>query len=239
MATPKTSMKLMGCIFGFLGAGAAAGAGVAAAHMATFRANANQAVAEVVALDTRESRDSHGHYSTVYYPVVSFTTDAGIKVRKAASTGSTPPAFASGDHVRVFYAPSDPQKFYLDTFFDLWGVSVILGMVGFSFAGVGALIWRMLAVEAARRRLKGTGIKVVAELTGSGPGNVKVNGVAPVVLFARARHPITGQVAELRSNNLWIAPLRQLPRRTIDVYFDQANPKRYYVDAEFVEGQAA
>jgi len=56
-----------------------------------------------------------------YYPVVTFTTPDGKDHSFQSEVGSDPAEFKIGQHVNVYYQPSDPDnKAQINSWYDLW-----------------------------------------------------------------------------------------------------------------------
>jgi hypothetical protein len=73
----------------------------------------------------------------MYYPRVRYVTRSGNPVEFTGSVGSSPPAFDVGEAVGVLYDPAAPEKARIDTFFQLWFPSLLLGGIGLVFAAIG------------------------------------------------------------------------------------------------------
>jgi hypothetical protein len=76
----------------------------------------------------------------MYAPVVRFRLPDGI-VHQVKDLGSGAPDFAVGDHVTVYYAPGDPDRFRLATFGRLWESAILLAGFGFFWLIFGAVAW--------------------------------------------------------------------------------------------------
>ena len=72
-----------------------------------------------------------------YRPVVHFSTEKGEGVEFVSSVGySNGPLFAGyskGQKVQVLYLPAAPNDATINSFFSLWGISSIVGVVGMGF----------------------------------------------------------------------------------------------------------
>lgn len=68
--------------------------------------------------------------TTYYYSDFKFTDKYGNEHRIRSSVGSNPPKFMVGDKVEVLYPENKPRKAKLNTFFSLWGFSLIFGIIG-------------------------------------------------------------------------------------------------------------
>jgi uncharacterized protein DUF3592 len=85
--------------------------------------------------DLFQGSDSDG--GTVYYPRVRFVTQSGDTIEFTGSNGTSPPAFEVGETVSVLYDPTSPGNARIDTFFQLWLLPIILGVMGSISAAVG------------------------------------------------------------------------------------------------------
>src|SRR5207302_6885544 len=68
--------------------------------------------------------------STVYFPVIRFTTGAGVTVTATSKTARSG-GYQSGKTIRVLYDPSQPDKMEIDAFWSRW-----LMVIGASFLAV-------------------------------------------------------------------------------------------------------
>lgn len=77
-----------------------------------------------------------------YFPEVRFQTSEGREITFQSEMGSNAPSHEIGDKVRVRYSRNQPANAEIDSFFALWGLVLILGLLGgiFSFVGLGILI---------------------------------------------------------------------------------------------------
>jgi len=78
---------------------------------------------------------------------VRFKTADGKSIEFQSTTQSNPPAYYAGQNVTVLYDPGKPNSAAISGLFSIWGVSLILGIIGTVFTGVG------LALVLAGRRL--------------------------------------------------------------------------------------
>ena len=68
--------------------------------------------------------------STSYYPVVAFQDASGREIVFQSRAGSNPPSFRRGERISVLYEPSAPENAQINSFFSLWGMSLIVGGLG-------------------------------------------------------------------------------------------------------------
>lgn len=108
----------------------------------TFLHDAVRARGTVVDLLRSRSGDS-----TVYRPVLTFTTERGETIRFVSSSGSRPPGYSKGEEVAIWYRPAEPQNASVDGFFSLWGGALILGGLGSVFLLIGAALHFVRVLE--------------------------------------------------------------------------------------------
>lgn len=147
-------VRIVGSVFGVVGLGLLAGAGLAVQSTQSFLADAVSAPGTVQGLVARTSTDSDGHRSTTYAPEVRFTTAEGRDITFVSATSSSPPDHQVGDAVEVLYRPQDPAGARIHDWFSLWGLPTILGGMGTVFTVVGG----GLAVATLRGRRTATAL---------------------------------------------------------------------------------
>ena len=81
-------------------------------------------------------------YDTVA-PVIEFTSLTGERFTFVGSVSSSPPAYAVGEDVDVIYERDTPQDALINSFFQLYFVSLITGFLGTIFTGIGIALWRV------------------------------------------------------------------------------------------------
>jgi len=233
-------MKLISFVkytFALIGLGMLIGAFFAYRHTHDFLAEAISAQGTVVDMTESHSRDSSGHSSTYYYPVIEFKDQRGETIRFTSSSGSNPPSYSRGESADILYVPSRPQDASINGFFSLWGAAVILGGIGAIFFLTGGLI--ILFTLLKRRQdeaLRTTGMPVSARFQSvEFNTTIRVNGRSPFVILAQWQNPATSEIHVFQSNNLWFDPSDYVTEdRPITVYIDRNNPKKYYVDLSFL-----
>jgi hypothetical protein len=109
------TIRLIGYAFSAVGTALLLAGLVVASLKASFLAGAERASGEVVSHEpVTSSRSDTGGASTLYRPVVRFTTASGQSVVLRATGSSNPPAYDVGERVTVFYASERPQEGELD-----------------------------------------------------------------------------------------------------------------------------
>ncbi len=169
-------------------------------------------------------------------PTVSFTTLDGTLGEYQSSTCSTPPAFAIGERVAVYYHPQDPERARIDSFTENWIGSLIVGGIGLIFLLIGLVL--VLPPLLARRRaaqLQVSGTPVQAEVVDVElNGALTVNGRSPYRIVAQWLNPQTNKLHVFRSANLWFDPGPYISESLVTVMIDPQNPKRYSMDTRFL-----
>ena len=150
------TLTILKWLFAVLGAGMLIGAAVAAVHTRSFLAQASRAQGTVVALQPRHSRNTttNGTNTTAasdsvtFAPLVRFS-HAGQVIDFTGSTSSNPPRYRIGKTVPVLFLESSPFSAKIDSFFSLWGATMILSILGAVFFLIGG---GMIIVPRMRAR---------------------------------------------------------------------------------------
>jgi Protein of unknown function (DUF3592) len=71
-----------------------------------------------------ERNDSEG--GTLYAPVFTFQDYTGKTHKVVSSTASYPPLGAVGEKIRIVYDPNNANHAKINSFFNLWGVALML-----------------------------------------------------------------------------------------------------------------
>ena len=107
----------------------------------------HSAIASGTIVDLIEERSSDMtsdsmHDEISYFPKVKFQTPSGREVTFQSQTGSGRKAGRIGRTVAVRYRPDQPDVAEIDSFMSLWGVTLVLGVVGAGFlsAGLGMIL---------------------------------------------------------------------------------------------------
>lgn len=216
----------MRLVWVFAVAGIAALAGAATLQQARLEDQASMATATARVADLRNG-----------CPTVEFYTETGARVRYRSNTCSTPPAFALGEPVNVFYAPENPADVQIDSFVENWLGSLILG----AFGAVTLLVSLLILIPGiqGRRRaaeLERTGQPVQADIVEVSMNRMfTINGRSPWKIVAQWQDPTTRTLHVFKSQNLWFDPSRFLPDlKQVRVFIDRQDPKRYSMDTGFL-----
>lgn len=174
------------------------------------------------------------------YPIIAF--DYGGKPYEFESS-YTSSDMESEQPVTVFFPPNEPNKAEIKSFFSLWFLPLFLAVFGIIFGGIGVVGFMVQRNKAdAKNELfvlqKGKKLSLpnaVVNLNTS----YKVNGMSPCTISVQWLDPISNMMYTFTSDNIWYDPSQVVAnKQTIDVYIDQNNPKRYYVDITFLPKSA-
>ncbi len=175
-------------------------------------------------------------YDETNYPLITFDYQG-----KAHEFGSfyKNDDLHDGDTVTVYFPPNEPDKAEVGTFFAVWFLPMFLSIFGVVFGGVG-----VIGIIAQRNKLKDkdelftqqrgkklAGLTAVVSLN----KRLKVNGRSPFIVSATWADPVTQTNYDFVSENLWTDPTPLITNNKVDVYIDESNPKRYYVDISFIK----
>jgi hypothetical protein len=206
-------------------------------YSSTSRFIANAASAQGKVIDLVRSRSNSGSSSeSTYRPVVVFTSPAGRHIEFTSGVGSNPPSHTVGEDVTVLYDPSNPNQARIKSFFSLWFGCVLVLALGVIFAGIGfgMIGFRVRSKDRAAwltqngKRLKTdvTGVELNQALT--------VNGRSPYQIVSQLSDAATNTVRVFHSGNIWFDPSEYIKSRTVDVFVDPGNPKKYVMDTGFL-----
>jgi len=228
--------NLLKYIFALLGAALLVGAFFSYQNTSNFIEEAVETRGTVTDLAYSRSDDS-----VSYYPVVEFQSASGRLVEFQSSSGSNPASYDIGERVSILYRVDEPFSARINGFFSLWGLSLILAIMGGVFFLVGALMILVPLIRQGRgAKLRETGQLVVARLQSVEKNKgLVMNGQSPFRIVTQWQDPATATLHVFRSENLWFDPTDHIPGESINVYIRPDNPKRYWVDTSFLPKMAS
>jgi hypothetical protein len=210
------------------GVGMLAGSGFLYKITSSFLAEAIKAPGTIVALVASKSSDG----TTTYRPIVQFKRPNGQTVSFESSTGSNPARYSQGQRVEVFYRPTAPQDAEINDFFSLWGAPAICGALGaafFAFGG-GFILSRRLR-ERKNAYLLENGRRIETDFQSVELNtSFQVNDRHPFRIVTQWQNPTTAELHIFRSDDIWFDPTAYIKAKTIAVFIDENNLKRYFVD---------
>jgi len=109
-----------------------------------FTQRAKVVTGKVTNYDSYQSyhKDNSGS-TTMYTPTFEYTFNGKIYSHKS-TTSSSSKSFDIGESVEILVDPSDPHSILIHDFFDEWFLSILLGIMGTMFTGMGYLAYRIL-----------------------------------------------------------------------------------------------
>jgi hypothetical protein len=84
---------------------------------------------------------SDSENGVIYTPVFVFEDNSGAEHTIHASTASSQPEYQAGDSVTVLYAAADPTNAKIDTFFSVWGLPFVTGLLAAVYCPLGITTW--------------------------------------------------------------------------------------------------
>ena len=152
-----------------------------------FLKTADKSFGMVIDYQEKESRDSDGHYSMMYYPVVAYVLEDGTPLQFVSSTGSGRPTYLLNQQIDIYVSSENPGDARIASFFSLWGGTTILGGLGLVFALIGGgMIFFSKKDERDEIKAATYTMQVEADVKGVFENtNIEVNGRCPLYIEAQ------------------------------------------------------
>lgn len=144
-AATTSAAPVLAKVFLSLGLSLAVAAGVCAGFVAHDNSDDSHAEGTVIEL-VPSGRGS----SPRYRARVEFTTAAGAQIRFLSSVSSNPPPAQVGEHVDIRYDADHPRDAQINTYWQVWFLPTLLGIIAAPFLLVGAGF--AVASRARRKR---------------------------------------------------------------------------------------
>lgn len=174
--------------------------------------------------------------SVTYRPIFEFKTKEGNTVEITSSVASNPPSYSRGEKVDVLYQESAPEKAKINSFFSLWGATLIVAVIGLVFLliAVVTIVFGLLKNKKVMY-LQKNGVPVTAKFQSVDMNrNYEVNGKHPYQISAQWKNPVTSELHIFKSENIWFDPTDHIPQDEITVLIEKDNPKKHYMDISFL-----
>ena len=97
---------------------------------------------KVIDFTSHESSDDDGGSTTMYAAVFEYDFN-GQTYQHTSSTSSSSPEYDVGEEVEVLVNPLNPNQVLVNTFWEKWFLSVVLGIMGAMFSGMGFMAYRL------------------------------------------------------------------------------------------------
>jgi len=185
-------------------------------------------------LRSRPSSSSSNSY--MYKPVVQFVDKNGSEIEFMSSTSSNPPSYGVGESVEVLYNPESPNDAKIKSFFSIWGVVTILGVIGVVFFAVGGGMYLYdKKKNNLRNHLKLNGTVIASSFQSVAINtSLEVNGRNPYRIISQWENPRTSKLHVFTSNNIWFDPTDYIKTDSIKVLIDKNDLKKYRIDLSFL-----
>ncbi len=173
-------------------------------------------------------------------PIIRFQTHQGETITARGSLCSSPPSYKKAEKVTVRYDPKDPQNISIDSFFELWFLTLILSGIGAVMGAVGVPMLLVFLFSARREKwlrengqLITTQYQSVVKNTSESSG-----GQHPYQIVSQWLDPTSNKVYVFKSKNIHFNPEQYLRGKEIPVRIDPRNPYKYWVDISFLPQDA-
>ena len=101
-------------------------------------------------IERREQKGSDGLVK--YAPTFRFQDSAGVRHTVSSSLLKAPPAFHVGESVRILYLTGSPQTAHIDSFWEIWLLPILLGIMCVVLFPFGPNFWCRKLVRRWRER---------------------------------------------------------------------------------------
>ncbi len=204
----------------------------------SFLSQSKSAEGEVIDLVMGTSNSSGSRSS---YPVVRFKSDDGQVVTFQGSMGSSPPDFHVGERVTVRYHVENPHDARIESFVQLWLLPMVFGGLGLIFSSIGISFWAVVLASSRKKKwLRAHGQIVHAKINSvSLDTSLRVNGQHPYRIYAQRLDSMHNTVHVFKSDPIWYDPESHIHQKTVPVYIDPANPKKYLMDVSFLPSSSS
>ena len=230
-------VKILGFVFFLIGLSLLIAGFLSYQHNQKFIAGSEVTAGTVVDLARKTSTSSSSSpNSYVYYPVIQFKTINGSLIEFRATVGSNPPAYRKGDQVQVRYLEKDPYIARINSFMQLWFVSIILGGLGILFTGIGGTMLGLVLRSNRRDKwLLENGQIIFTEYDSvSLDTSLRINGQNPYRILSQWLDPQSNTVYVFKSKPVMFNPEKFIKNKSIQVRINPNNPRHYLMDTSFL-----
>lgn len=206
---------------------AAVGIGVLCSNI-NFKKNAELITAVITDIDTYTERKADGERVTRHDVYISYTVD-GVEYETELNEYNS--GMRVGKEIEVYYAPDNPNKVKTDSvlfeaiFIGIGGVFAVIGSA-FLISNINKAALRKRLIRDGEQ-LSGTIINVSRNYS------VRINGVCPYKAECEVIDPYSGEKYLYSSDN-YMTDICYMAGKTVTVYVDPNNRKKYYIDLESV-----
>jgi len=108
-----------------------------------FEQRAVPVMGKIIDYESYLSKNDNGGSTTMYTPIFQYTFN-GKEYTYKSSTSSSSRGYEIGESVEVLVDPDEPLSVLIHSFWDEWFLSILLGIMGTMFAGMGYMAYRVL-----------------------------------------------------------------------------------------------
>lgn len=191
----------------------------------------------IVTLALQRSTDSNGDTSLTYHPVVRFADKNGHVIEFTSNTGTNPPMYSRDQKVEILYLPSNPHDAKIKSDIKIGNyVNIGFFLIGIGMITTGVtIIYRGRLKLREREYLRKYGRPIETDLMSVELNkNYGVNDRHPFRIHTQWQDPITSNIHIFTSDNLWFDPTKYVNKRTITVFIEKGDPKKYFMDISFL-----
>ncbi len=213
----------------------------------SFLKNSTKADGVVTEMITRSSRNNDtNRIEYTYSPKVSFTDGNGqnIVFISDSSSNNIIPSFSVGAKVSVLYNKDNSQEAKINTPMQLWGGEVISTFIGLVFFLIGLFsLISKIKKNKMKNYLISNGTKIIAKVTSvekinsNSNSNMNVPNRISVYIMnykivAQWLNPSDNQIYIYESDTIDYDPSDYVLGKDIEVYIDNLDPKKYYMNID-------
>ncbi|SAL29524.1 hypothetical protein AWB64_02517 [Caballeronia sordidicola] len=133
-----------------IGAGFVLGAAATGFHAQHIRQNYSRAEGQVI--NVLENERPYQPHSRLYSAVIVFRTDTGKQISFAQGSSSSHNGLREGESVGVLYDAQTPERAMIDSFWEHWGLTAILLVIGIPFLAVGVFFLSTVSLGGQERK---------------------------------------------------------------------------------------
>jgi len=199
---------------------------------------ANAVVTEGMVINNVKQRhvDDENQVSYAYYPMIQFNDRNDKLVKFLSRVGHPVAEYQIGDGVNVIYSPQNPRRAEINYFFNIWGSSIIIFIVGCVFTVIVLIFYLAFNADSLYlRQLKKNGIAIKTSFQGVQQNReVSSSGKVYYQICSQWQDPVSAKKHLFTSVYLKQDPLAYIPDRPITVYMAKDKPEKYAMDVSFL-----
>lgn len=199
------------------------------------------ATATAVQGEVRALMPERGNNGLLFKPVIAYTDHAGQARAYVSPVASNPPSFQEGEAVALWLAPPPSNEVRLNAFMNLWGGTVVCGLLGGTFALFGGTVMAVGWWRSRRaNRLQSEGRQVLARIQAVELDQTfSMNGRHPYRIVCQWQDPRTQALHLFESEPIWFDPSPFLKDEAMPVWINPDQPREHHMDLAGLPRMAA